>query len=131
MNRRARFRTTVFLLIIALVMGIFSFRLYKVQSTVDEVALQQADSVTIEKSKKMMGQMESVLGADSTIASLVDDIVTHYESNRASLLTGKAMIVAYSRPIAMKIYEKILELRPDWTEKVKVVSVCDDDDGRL
>ncbi len=31
------------------------------------------------------------------------------------------MIVAYSRPIAMKIYKRILELRPDWTEKVKVV----------
>ena len=31
------------------------------------------------------------------------------------------MIVAYSRPIAMKIYKRILELRPGWTEKVKVV----------
>ena len=28
------------------------------------------------------------------IASLVDDIVTHYETYRANLLTGKAMIVA-------------------------------------
>ena len=31
------------------------------------------------------------------------------------------MIVAYSRPIAMKIYKRILQLRPDWTEKVAVV----------
>ncbi len=31
------------------------------------------------------------------------------------------MIVAYSRPIAMKIHKRILELRPEWTEKVKVV----------
>ena len=31
------------------------------------------------------------------------------------------MIVAYSRPIAMSIYHKLLELRPNWTEKVKVV----------
>ena len=31
------------------------------------------------------------------------------------------MIVAYSRPIAMKIYKRILELRPDWTEKVGIV----------
>ena len=65
--------------------------------------------------------MESVLGADSTITSLVDDIVTHYESNRANLLTGKAMIVAYSRPIAMKIYRKLMEVRPGWKEKVGVV----------
>lgn len=82
---------------------------------------QQTNKETIEKSKKMLGQMESVLGADSTVASLVDDIVEHYEKNRANLLTGKAMIVAYSRTIAMKIYRRILEIRPDWKEKVGVV----------
>lgn len=91
-----------------------------IDSTYD-VLEQQADAATIEKSKKMMGQMESVLGAESTINSLCDDIVNHYETNRANLLTGKAMIVAYSRPIAMKIYRRILELRPNWQEKVGVV----------
>ena len=91
-----------------------------IDSTYD-VLSQRADTATIEKSKKMLGQMESVLGADSTITSLVDDIVTHYESNRANLLTGKAMIVAYSRPIAMKIYRRILEVRPSWKEKIGVV----------
>ncbi len=40
----------------------------------------------------MLGQMESVLGADSTIQSLCDDIVNHYEKYRANLLTGKAMM---------------------------------------
>ena len=54
---------------------------------------QQSDAATIEKSKKMLGQMESVLGADSTIQSLCEDIVNHYEKYRANLLTGKAMIV--------------------------------------
>lgn len=91
-----------------------------IDSTYD-ILEQQASAETIAKSKKMLGQMESVLGADSTIASLVDDIVTHYETNRANLLTGKAMIVAYSRPIAMKIYRRILEIRPSWKEKVGVV----------
>lgn len=80
-----------------------------------------SDEATIDKSKKMLGQMESVLGADSTIASLCVDIVNHYEKYRANLLTGKAMIVAYSRPIAMKIYKRILEMRPSWTEKIGVV----------
>ncbi len=89
---------------------------------------QQADATTIEKSKKMLGQMESVLGADSTITSLVDDIVKHYESGRANLLTGKAMIVAYSRPIAMKIYRRILEMRPDWKEKIGVVMTSGNND---
>ena len=89
---------------------------------------QQADSATIEKSKKMLGQLESVLGADSTIDSLCSDIVEHYEKYRANVLTGKAMIVAYSRPIAMKIYRKILELRPNWTEKIGVVMTSGNND---
>ena len=89
---------------------------------------QQADAVTIEKSKKMLGQMESVLGAEETIDSLCKDIVEHYEKYRENLLTGKAMIVAYSRPIAMKICRKILELRPTWAEKLAVVMTGSNND---
>lgn len=80
-----------------------------------------ADAEVVEKSKKQLGQMEAILGNEKTINSLVCDILDHYENNRADLLTGKAMIVAYSRSIAMKIYKRILELRPTWTEKVGVV----------
>ncbi len=98
-----------------------------IDSTYD-ILEQQANAETIEKSKKMLGQMESVLGADSTIESLCEDIVTHYENNRANLLTGKAMIVAYSRPIAMKIYRRILEIRPAWKEKVGVVMTSGNND---
>lgn len=89
---------------------------------------QKADSATIEKSKKMLGQMESVLGADETIDSLCKDIVEHYEKYRENLLTGKAMIVAYSRTIAMKIYRKILELRPAWKQKIAVVMTSGNSD---
>ncbi len=89
---------------------------------------QQASTETINKSKKMLGQMESVLGADSTIESLVNDVISHYENERANLLTGKAMIVAYSRPIAMKIYKRILEIRPTWTEKIGVVMTSGNND---
>lgn len=78
-----------------------------------------ADEEVVEQSKRELSQMETVLGDDSTINSLVDDILNHYENNREHLLTGKAMIVAYSRPIAMKIYNRILELRPNWGEKNK------------
>ena len=56
------------------------------------------------------------------------DILYHYENNRQNLLTGKAMIVAYSRPIAMKIYKRILELRPAWKEKVGVVMTSGNND---
>ena len=81
----------------------------------------QADEAVIRKSKQMLGKMEAVLGNPQTIDSLVFDILDHYENYRADLLTGKAMIVAYSRGIAMQIYKRILELRPGWTEKIAVV----------
>lgn len=93
-----------------------------------DVMANNADPEVIEKSKHELGQMEALLGNDETIDSLVKDILDHYENNREHLLTGKAMIVAYSRPIAMKIYNRILELRPNWTEKVAVVMTSGNND---
>jgi len=99
----------------------------KIDAEYDLMAL-NADNEVIEKSKRELGQMEAVLGNDNTINSLVCDILEHYENNRENLLTGKAMIVAYSRPIAMKIYKRILELHPDWSEKVGVVMTSGNND---
>lgn len=82
---------------------------------------EQAEEYNIERSKRELSKMESLLGAPEIIEDICQDIVQHYENNRAIELTGKAMIVAYSRAIAIKMYKKILELRPDWEEKVKVV----------
>lgn len=93
-----------------------------------DIMANNADASVIEKSKRELGQMEAILGNESTINSLVSDIIDHYENNRAYLLTGKAMIVAYSRAIAMKIYKKILELRPDWGRKVGVVMTAGNND---
>lgn len=89
---------------------------------------ENAEQFVIQKSMHEMGRMDAVLGADETIDSLVRDIIEHYEGSRANLLTGKAMIVAYSRPIAMKIYRRILQLRPAWSEKVQVVMTSNNDD---
>lgn len=94
------------------------------QALDDEYELLAEEGATteqIEKSKKEMSHLEEILGAPATIDSLCQDILKHYEENRQYELTGKAMIVAYSRPIAMSIYHRLLELRPNWTEKVKVV----------
>ena len=87
-----------------------------------------AEADVIERSKHDLSRMEEVLGNDKTIDSLVKDILEHYENYREKLLTGKAMIVAYSRPIAMKIYKKILELRPSWDKKVAIVMTSDNKD---
>ena len=93
-----------------------------------DVMSQNADPEVIEKSKKTLGQLDAILGSSQTINSLVCDILDHYENYRENLLTGKAMIVAYSRAIAMKIYNRILELRPGWTKKVAVVMTENNND---
>ncbi|MBP5215004.1 MAG: type I restriction endonuclease subunit R, partial [Alphaproteobacteria bacterium] len=93
-----------------------------------DLMAQNADPEVIEKSKKQLGQMETILSDDDTINSLVCDILDHYENYRENLLTGKAMIVAYSRPIALKIYHRILELCPAWKDKVAVVMTSDNKD---
>ena len=87
----------------------------------DNLEEEGATKEQIRKAKQEHSRLEVLLGEDATIDTLVKDILAHYEQNRAQLLTGKAMIVALTRGIAIKIYRKMLELRPDWTEKVKVV----------
>lgn len=87
-----------------------------------------ADEAGLERSKHEMGGMDAIFGTSETIGALCADIVEHYENNRADVLTGKAMIVAYSRPIAMKIYRKLMELRPDWEDKVGVVMTMGNQD---
>ena len=101
--------------------------LRRIDEEYDRMA-EETDSYVIEKSKTDLSRMESLLGAPETVAALCGDIVKHYEENRAQELTGKAMIVAYSRPIAMRIYRKILELRPGWREKVAVVMTGSNND---
>ncbi|MDE7005415.1 MAG: DUF3387 domain-containing protein, partial [Alistipes sp.] len=86
-----------------------------------DILAEEAEEYAIEKSKRELGRIDSILGADETVASLCDDIVKHYEEFRQYEQTGKAMIVAYSRAIAMKIYRRILEMRPAWSEKLAVV----------
>ena len=93
----------------------------QIDAEYEKLAEEGATGQQIEESMHEMSHLEEILGAPETIDSLVRDILKHYEENRQYELTGKAMIVAFSRPIAIRIYKRILELRPDWTEKVKVV----------
>ena len=86
-----------------------------------EAMADDAEEYAIEKSKQELGRIDSILGADETINSLCDDILFHYEDSRQYEQTGKAMIVAYSRSIAIKIYKRLLALRPTWSEKLAVV----------
>lgn len=92
----------------------------KIDNLYDDLS-DETDESIIEASKKKLGQLEAVLGNPQTIHSLVTDIIDHYEKNREHLLTGKAMVVAYSRAVAMSIYKEMLTQRPNWKNKVAVV----------
>lgn len=108
-------------------LGLDEGLLEEIDAKYDELATQAREEDII-KSKRELGTLETILGSESTITHICEDIIKHYENERAHLLTGKAMIVAYNRNIAMKMYEKILELRPGWEEKVKVVMTGNNND---
>ncbi|SHV15042.1 HsdR family type I site-specific deoxyribonuclease [Mycobacteroides abscessus subsp. abscessus] len=113
----------------------YESRLAKVElSAADYAALDEiADEITSEveeseaaKAKSRWSRLEAIVGAEERLDLVARDIVDHWEKRREALF-GKGMIVAMSRRIAVRLYEKIVELRPDWHNpnpaegKIKVV----------
>jgi len=96
--------------------------LKKLDDEFDRLADEGATEEQINKARQDNSGIKQILCHPDTIDSLCRDIIDHYEKNRQQELTGKAMIVAYNKDAAVKIYRKMLELRPEWTEKVHVVA---------
>lgn len=82
----------------------------------------------VEQSKRNQAALDALLGRPSVIEHLCTDIVWHYETSRSSLPAFKAMIVAYSRNMAVKIYQKLLDLKPEWKGSLAVVMTVDNKD---
>ena len=102
--------------------------LKQLDAAFDELAEGGATEEQINKARHENSGIKGILCNDATINSLCDDILNHYEENRQYELTGKAMIVAYNKEAAVKIYKRLLELRPEWTEKVHVVASAGNQD---
>ncbi|MBJ2119403.1 type I restriction endonuclease subunit R [Arthrobacter sp. MSA 4-2] len=113
----------------------YESRLAKIDlSAADLAALDElADKITenVEEdtaiaAKSRWSRLEAIIGADSRLDVVAQDIVEHWERRRESLF-GKGMVVAMSRRIAVRLYEKIVALRPEWHSddpakgKIKVV----------
>ena len=96
--------------------------LRKLDDEFDLLANEGATDEQINKARQENSGLKRILCHQDTIDSLCKDIIEHYEKYRQYELTGKAMIVAYNKEAAVKIYKRILALRPDWTEKVHVVA---------
>ncbi|MED4015527.1 type I restriction endonuclease subunit R [Sutcliffiella cohnii] len=85
------------------------------------------EDYVIEESQKHLSRMELIIGDRDRIKQVVADIISHYE-DRKDLVAGKAMIVAYSRKTAFTMYQELIEQRPDWVDKVKVVMTANNQD---
>ena len=75
-------------------------------------AVQQAEELFDEDSTTFRLR-EKLHGVDSRLQQMAEDIISHYEQ-RTTLQDGKAMIVVMSREICVKLYNKLISLRPDW-----------------
>ncbi len=98
-------------------------------AALDDLADEITESVeedTATAAKSRWSRLEAVVGAEARLDLVARDIVEHWEKRRESLF-GKGMIVTMSRRIAVRLYEKIVALRPDWHSddpaqgKIKVV----------
>lgn len=86
-----------------------------------------ANEYQIEESKKTVAKMKEIIGHPDRLDAIAHDFIEHYETRVAegSTVMGKAMFVCYDRDIAYKLYKKIIELRPEWTEYKE----CDENFG--
>ena len=85
-------------------------------ATLDELAdeiTSEVDEAEATRAKSRWARLEAIVGAEDRLDLIARDIVDHWEKRRAAML-GKAMIVTMSRRIAVRLYEKIVALRPEW-----------------
>jgi len=97
--------------------------------------LEEVDEKDEAKSAKMKwAKLEAIVGNKERLATLAQDIVTHFE-DRQKVFEGKAMVVAMSRRIAVDLYNEIIKLRPEWHSEdldkgvIKVVMTSSSSDG--
>lgn len=83
------------------------------EQILNEMAQLVDDDDDSEKTKSAVMKMENILGTEQRIAEIAKDIIQHYEQ-RNQLMDGKAMVVALSRALCVKLYNAIIALRPEW-----------------
>ncbi len=78
-----------------------------------------ANEAQIAASKKAVANLDAIIGDDDVVAAVAQDFINHYETRvrEGATVEGKAMFVCSNREIAYKLWQKIVELRPEWNEK--------------
>ncbi len=104
----------------------------KMLDKVDEYYNYVEKNENIEKYKivdfqKNMYNISQVIENPNRLQMIVEDIIKQYEQIETSI-ANKAMVVAYSRSSAYKMYKKFLELRPNWKNKVHLIITSSKED---
>lgn len=87
-----------------------------------------------QKAKSKWSRIEAIVGSPERVKRIAEDIIFHFEE-RQSVFEGKGMIVCMSRTIAVKLYNAIIALKPEWHNKdltkgsIKVVMTATSADG--
>ena len=94
-------------------------KMQEIEDYYKQCAEEGANEYQIEESKKAVTKMEKILGDPGRLAVVAKDFVEHYEKRieEGSTVCGKAMFVCSNRAIAYGLYQQIIALRPEWTEK--------------
>jgi type I restriction enzyme R subunit len=98
------------------------------QSLMDEFleATEDEDESTQNTTVSRFTRIEAIAMADGRLETLAADLVAHWEA-RKETMAGKAMIVAISREAAVRLFDEIVKLRPEWrgndvnTGRIKIV----------
>lgn len=78
----------------------------------DEIT-EQVETEAAAAARSRWSRLEAIVGAEARLDLIAADIVEHWEKRRVAQF-GKGMIVAMSRRIAVRLYDNIVALRPDW-----------------
>lgn len=86
--------------------------LEELSSQVDEL-VEDEETDQKEKTKGDWSRLEKLVGSEPRIKQVAADLVKHFEARNATM-NGKAMIVAMSRDICVRLYNALVALRPEW-----------------
>lgn len=100
----------------------------KIDDEYEEITEYQ-ETTQKEQLKSKWARLEAVVGAESRVKVIANDIVDHFEKRDQAqeYEGGKALIVAMSRRIAVELYNAIKKIRPAWVSdeltkgKLKIV----------
>lgn len=99
-------------------------------------AISDATEEQLEKAKKKLATIDSVVGHPDRLKDIAKDIVAHFEA-RQKVFEGKAMIVCMTRNICAMLYNEIIALKPEWHHNdldkgvLKVIMTSSTDDSAL